>query len=471
MALIRRFGIPGAILEVLGVWACVGALGCGDQQSGSRGSGGNGGQAGSGSGGSHTGGMGGHATGGASGAAGQTAGTGGGVGGSGGGVAGSGGGAAGSGGGAAGSGGGAAGSAGGAPGKDGGIDAAGGSGAQGCPQVDGGTTAAGAPDSINFFPNVTVSTFAGGASPPNLTNPVGVAIVSGGGLVVSDFDANDLVSVSTTGVIAGLTQQGTFTRPYALAYDAAHNKLYAQTDADPTGAHGLTTATIWTIASNGAASNIATDVGTARGMAVLSDGRLVLSDGGNHVIRLLDPSNGKVTVLAGTTSCIGSVDGTGSGADFNDPYGVAVLPNDDIVVADFNAGILRKVTLAGVVTTFAGDGGPPGTPGQAVTIDGPALMARFTRPRAIAADAAGVVYVSDEGEQRIRRIGTDGTVTTLAGNGTMGFMDGPGNMAEFYGQEGIAVTSDGKTVYVADGTAGSDTPVAYHRIRAISIGP
>jgi DNA-binding beta-propeller fold protein YncE len=122
------------------------------------------------------------------------------------------------------------------------------------------------------------------------------------------------------------------------------------------------------------------------------------------------------------------------------------------------------VTLAGVVTPFAGDN-------VAGTIDGPRASARFVNPRTLAADASGAVYVSDTGAHRIRRIAADGTVTTVAGDGVAGYMEGAGNVAEFFGQEGIAVSADGTTVYVADGTAGAEPPGPYHRIRKITIGP
>ena len=118
----------------------------------------------------------------------------------------------------------------------------------------------------------------------------------------------------------------------------------------------------------------------------------------------------------------------------------------------------------GVVTSFAGDG-------IAGTIDGPAASARFVSPKAIAADASGAVFVSDTEAHRIRRIAADGTVTTVAGNGVAGFMDGAGNVAQFVGQEGIAVTADGRTLFVADGTGGAEPPGPYHRIRKITIAP
>ncbi len=94
--------------------------------------------------------------------------------------------------------------------------------------------------------------------------------------------------------------------------------------------------------------------------------------------------------------------------------------------------MIRRVEMGGGVTTFAGDGSPG-------VNDGPKLGAEFNGPRDVAVDASGVVYVSDGGNHRIRRILTDGTVETLAGDGNAGFYDGPGQGAEFYGQEGIDV--------------------------------
>jgi sugar lactone lactonase YvrE len=341
-----------------------------------------------------------------------------------------------------------------------------------CPTVDGGTVELpSAPDNVVFRPNVTVSTFAGGSSDSDLNNPVGIAITQDGELVVSDYEDGLLRRVSSAGIVSILTQQSSFTYPFALAYDRNHHVIYATTDADAQGTKNSsprTTSTIWTIdPGSGVASNIpvATDVGYMRGVGVLSDGRLVAADRTNHLIWIFDPTAGTKAVLAGSAACVGGSNGTGPGAEFTEPYGLAVLPDDSVVVADYGLRVLRRVTTAGEVTTFAGDGGPAGT------IDGPALSARFNRPQAVAADAQGVVYVSDTSAHRIRRIGVDGMVTTLAGDGTQGYADGANDVAEFFAGEGIAASADGSAVYVADGTLGTDTPVPYHRIRKIAIGP
>jgi sugar lactone lactonase YvrE len=181
-------------------------------------------------------------------------------------------------------------------------------------------------------------------------------------------------------------------------------------------------------------------------------------------VALLDPVTGVTTDLAGLAGCPGSANGTGAWARFLNPQGVVVLAGNRIIVADRAAHLLREISMTGVVTTFAGDG-------VAGTIDGPRASARFVAPQALAADGSGDVLVSDVDAHRIRRIASDGTVMTVAGDGSAGFADGSGQHAEFFGQEGLAVSADGKTIYVADGTGGSDTPVPYNRVRKIAVGP
>jgi sugar lactone lactonase YvrE len=334
------------------------------------------------------------------------------------------------------------------------------------------STPASGPDSVAFLANVTVSTLAGGATPGTangppgvgqLDNPVSVAIEPSGSIAISDFDNDRLRRMAGDGTLSALTMQSNFTRPFGLVVTGG--VLYAQTDNDPDGQRSTTSGTIWRIDSaTGAAAVAGANLGRPRSFAALSDGRLVLADYQNQRIRIFDPTSGSVSDLAGAPGCPGSANGTGADARFTDPRGIAVLPGDRIIVADRSVHILREVSPAGVVITFAGDG-------VAGTVDGPLRAARFNMPAALAVDAAGDLFVSDYGAQRIRRIAADGTVTTVAGDGKGGFMDGAGATAEFFGQEGIAVSPDGATIYVADGTLGGEPPGPYHRIRKITIGP
>ncbi len=454
---------------------------------GTSGSGGNAGRGGAsaGSGGSSTGGTGGGIAG-----SGGSGGTGGGTAGSSG-SGGTGGGTAGSGGNGGTGGGGTGGTAGvggsGGTGGAGGVGGTGGAGTGGSagtagtggsepncelPPTDAGVPGA-MPDNVVFLANVAVTTLAGGPAPGTANgtfgdgmfdNPVSVAIEASGSLAVSDFDNSRLRRVvAADGTLSTLTAQSDFQRPFGLA--VAGDVLYAQTDSNPGGMRNLTTGTIWQIdGATGVATAVGVNVGRPRAIAALSDGRLALADFLNQRVRIFNPATGVVSDLAGTPGCPGSANGTGADARFVQPYGVAVLPGDRIIVADYGAHLLREVSLAGVVTTFAGDG-------VMGTIDGPRAGARFASPAALAADGTGGLFVSDIGAHRIRRIAADGTVTTVAGDGTGGFMNGAGNVAQFYGQEGIAVSANGATIYVADGTLGAEPPGPYHRIRKITIGP
>jgi sugar lactone lactonase YvrE len=183
----------------------------------------------------------------------------------------------------------------------------------------------------------------------------------------------------------------------------------------------------------------------------------------HSTIYLMDPGTAAITPLAGANDTAGFQNGTGAAALFNRPYGVSLMPNGDIVMADQNNNRIRRITQAGVVTTYAGDGTP-------AYRDGPRQQARFDGPQDVAADAAGNVYVTDCNNQLIRRISAAGVVTTVAGVfNVAGFRNGNGPQALFYGQEGIALSANGKVVYVADGTKGEDDPTIppYHRVRKI----
>jgi sugar lactone lactonase YvrE len=131
-----------------------------------------------------------------------------------------------------------------------------------------------------------------------------------------------------------------------------------------------------------------------------------------------------------------------------------------VLVADTNNHRLRQVTTDGVVTTFAGSGSD-------VPSDGPRLDAGLLRPWALARDGVGRIYVAG-GSSQVRRIELDGTVVTVAGDGSRGFADAEDPMsARFFGMEGIDVTPDGRFLYIADGTGGTTEP--YHRVRRLQI--
>src|ERR1043166_3677051 len=181
------------------------------------------------------------------------------------------------------------------------------------------------------------------------------------------------------------------------------------------------------------------------GLATDSAGNVYVADGYNHTIRKITPV-GVVTTLAGLAGSVGSADGTGSAARFNFPTGVATDSAGNVYVADTSNYTLRKITPAGVVTTLAGLAGSLGS------ADGTGSAARFNNPYGVATDLAGNVYVADTFNSTIRKITPAGVVTTLAGpvgSFSFGSADGTSSAARFYLPSGVATGSAGN-VYVAD---------------------
>ena len=152
-----------------------------------------------------------------------------------------------------------------------------------------------------------------------------------------------------------------------------------------------------------------------------------------------------VSTLAGNSSTPGSVDATGAAASFSFPNGLAVDGSGNVYVADRSNHKIRKITPAGVVTTFAGSGSQGST-------DATGTAASFRSPTSVAVDAAGNVYVTDRDNNKIRKITPMGVVTTLAGSATntSGNANGTGTAASFNWPTGIAVDASGNNIYVAD---------------------
>ena len=179
------------------------------------------------------------------------------------------------------------------------------------------------------------------------------------------------------------------------------------------------------------------------GVAVDTSGNVYVAERGNHLIRKVT-SGGVVTTLAGTAGAPGSSNGTGTQATFNSPWGVAVDASGNVYVADNNNHLIRKITSGGVVTTLAGNAGSFGSS------NGTGTQATFSYPAGVAVDSSGNVYVADNWIHRIRKITSDGVVTTVAGiAGTPGSSNGTGTQATFNYPKGVAVDSSGN-IYVAD---------------------
>ena len=174
-------------------------------------------------------------------------------------------------------------------------------------------------------------------------------------------------------------------------------------------------------------------------VVVDASGNVYIADSNNHRVRRVAP-NGVITTVAGA-GFPGFYDDQGTFAEFNNPQGVAVDASGNIYVADTGNHSIRKIDTGGNVTTIAGDG----TSGF---VNGNGANARFNSPRGVALDNLGRIFVADTGNHAVRRIDTNGAVTTVAGDGTAGSTDSPN--ARFNGLAGIAVDGAQIYVYLAD---------------------
>lgn len=289
-------------------------------------------------------------------------------------------------------------------------------------------------------------------------NPANIDSDPQSNLYVTDFDNNTLRKINANRDVSTLVRRNDFQRPFGVTFGPDGN-VYVETDANDLGARDGTTGTIWRVnPTNGNAAVVVRDIGRPRGLCVTQDGRIVLCNLTRQVVELMDPSNGAITFLAGTEGVTGFNDATGNQALFSRPYGPAIATNGDILLADQDNNRIRRITLTGQVTTFAGTG-------TAGNFNTSRLNATFDHPQDVVTDANGNVYVSDNNNHLIRKIDSGGNVTTLAGTGLAGFADGPLLQAQFFGQEGFCLSSAGNALLVADGTGGGADP--FNRIRQV----
>jgi sugar lactone lactonase YvrE len=256
-------------------------------------------------------------------------------------------------------------------------------------------------------------------------------------------------AAGVTGSSDGTGTAAQFNNPQGVATDAAGNVYVADTGNNTI--RKITPTGVVTTFAGGPTSGAADGVGPAAhfdgptALATDTAGNIYVADTGNCTIRKITPG-GVVTTLAGRP-IEGAADGVGSAALFRYPQGIAVDGVGDIYVADTANDTIRKITAAGDVTTMAGKAGVPGS------VDGTGSGARFDQPRGVAVDATGTVYVADTENNTLRTISPSGAVTTLAGSAAVtGYADGVGAAARFESPQGLSTDAQGN-VYVADSAA------------------
>lgn len=204
---------------------------------------------------------------------------------------------------------------------------------------------------------------------------------------------------------------------------------------------------VYLINPDGSLKTITSELDMPSALAFATDGSLIVANTGAHTIARVDVETGRVSVVAGSDGVSGHADGASDQARFNAPVGVAVNDDGVIFVADTYNDRIRAIGEDGSVRTIAG-GAEPGFR------DGGGGEARFDTPCGIAIDRDGSLLVADTGNHSLRRVTLDGNVTTIAGNGDDGELDGKSLEASFNQPIAIAVRRDG-AIFVASAAESS----------------
>ncbi len=290
----------------------------------------------------------------------------------------------------------------------------------------------------------------------SFNGPAQIAIDGEGFFYVADKQNNAIRRISPQGVvntIAGTGASGfsntagavTFNFPAGVAANSGGNYVFVADEDNHAIRQIADQVTVTTLAGDGHAgfvnaSDTAARLNFPTALALDSAGNLYVADNGNNVIRKIS-SKGNVTTFAGS-GVRGATDGTGTGATFNQPQSLCVDPAGNVYVADQGNNKIRKITPAGVVTTIAGNG-------IAGLLDGKITVSEFNGPGGIAIDKNGNLFIGDTGNNVIRKISPTGSVTTYAGSGQSGANNGSLATATFNSPQGLVVDPVGR-IFIVD---------------------
>ena len=268
--------------------------------------------------------------------------------------------------------------------------------------------------------------------------------VDAGGTITTVAD-NGIAGFSGDG---GPATSAQLSFPDGVAFDAAGNLFIADRNNHRIRKVDAATRIITTVAGDGTAA-FAGDGGLATaaslsspwGVALDAAGNIFIVDNGNDSIRRVDASTGIITTVAGTgTQGFSGDGGPATSAMLNFPTGVAVDTAGNFYIADQANHRVRKVDTGGTITTVAGTG-TAGFSGDG----GPATSAMLIFPWGVAVDTAGNLFITDRNNHRIRKVDTTGTIRTVAGTGTQGFSgdDGPATSADMNFPSGVTLDAAG----------------------------
>ena len=288
-------------------------------------------------------------------------------------------------------------------------------------------------------------------------DPAALVADEAGSLFITDSRNHVIRKIATNGIVSTFAgQTGTagssdgtgaarFDTPSGIAL-APNGDLYVSDTGSHTIRRVTPTGAVTTFAGVAGQSGSADGAGTAArfnsplGLAVAADRTIFVADSGNHLVRAIAPDR-TVRTLAGRAEIWGTENGAGGNARFNGPVGMAINSDGDIFVSDSNNHAIRKITRAGIVTTWAG------VPGADGSTDGDRLTAAFSKPAELAFDKHGNLFVADSFNHLIRKISRDGKVSTVTGvAGADGSVDGSNGQARLFNPYGLAISPDGSLI-------------------------
>jgi sugar lactone lactonase YvrE len=323
------------------------------------------------------------------------------------------------------------------------------------------------------------------ATQAELSQPAGVALDSSGNIYISDISHYEIRKVTaSTGTISQFAGTGTAgysgdggpaisaelsSNPYRVAVDNAGNIYIADSASPRIRMVAASTGYISTIAGNGTAcgsptascgdgmSATSAELNFPVGVAVDNYRNIYIGDSFDNRVRAVGASAQHVVLpahldidrIAGNGNPGSAGDGgPATGAELNNPFGVAVDGSGNIYVADCNNNLIRKVNAStGIISTVAGNG-TAGYSGDG----GAATSAELNRPTGVAVDTVGNIYVADFQNNRIRKVTVStGKISTVAGTGAAGYSGdgGAATSAKLYLPQGVALDAAGN-IYIAD---------------------
>ena len=299
-----------------------------------------------------------------------------------------------------------------------------------------------------------------------LVEPYGVAVDPSGNVFVSNQSGNKISKVSPDGIIGSLigilqspgfsgdggpAQLALMNLPQGLATDKQGNLYFADRNNNrirrlPPTASSRRWREMVRLVTQGMEDSLRRLRWHPAGVAVDGSGNLFIADRFNNAVRRVD-GKGIITTIAGNgAGGLNGEEGNALTLSLYEPNSVAVDNTGNVYVVDTKNRRIRMITPGGIMKTIAGNG-------QSFFSGdgGPAISADLDHPSSAKFDSAGSMYVADSHNQRIRKIAADGTISTIAGNGTAGYSGDNGNAldAALNGPSDVAVDSSGR-VYIAD---------------------